>query len=528
LWDYSQGAWRRKRMFVNSSRVAFAIFVSVTMVVMAGSSVRFPEPNNGSEWNIYTVDTDMAAGVRPSLVLDRNGSPHISYYAKYQELRYARWIGDDWDIVTVDTEADNGWAYAAAYDSSLALDSNGYPHIIYRDEHILKYARWTGIAWDIKSHYLRGGAHSMALDSNDIPHVAIAAGGIHYGKWTATFSFEHLDSRGGGDVSIALDKYDNPHISYYIPGAFNYTRWTGLEWEFKTLDTEIRLGWLTTSIAVDSCSNPHMTYNSADQYFNYTRWTGLEWEYKRVEEDGYWMHHNGVFNSLALDSDNFPHVSYSRWNNGDWHLRYARRIASTWIYETVDSDGVGWYNSIDVDSDDNPHIAYWDIDNEVLKYATKADLTQIFFVQDAGGPYAGNEGSPVVFDGSGSYDPEGDPLQYRWDFDDDGVWDTDWSYNAFAVHTWNDDYVGTVNLEVTDLVVTKTDTASITVSNVPPTVSLGPDLTIDEGDTVVLSTTAVDPSPVDVLTYEWDLNEDGLYDDGTGQSISWTGTSSSR
>ena len=43
-------------------------------------------------------------------------------------------------------------------------------------------------------------------------------------------------------------------------------------------------------------------------------------------------------------------------------------------------------------------------------------------VADAGGPYTGEIHQELMFDGSGSFDSDGDPLEYRWDFDaDDGI-----------------------------------------------------------------------------------------------------------
>src|SRR5207247_9921315 len=51
------------------------------------------------------------------------------------------------------------------------------------------------------------------------------------------------------------------------------------------------------------------------------------------------------------------------------------------------------------------------------------------------------EGTPVVLNASASTDPDGDALQYRWDFEGDGTWDMDWGPDAVGTHTWGDDSV---------------------------------------------------------------------------------------
>ena len=93
-----------------------------------------------------------------------------------------------------------------------------------------------------------------------------------------------------------------------------------------------------------------------------------------------------------------------------------------------------------------------------------------FPTADANGPYTGDEGSPISFNASGSVDPEAMPMEYRWDFDGDDTWDTDWSTSPTAEYTWGDDYSGTGKLEVRDEI-GKTDitTTTVEIQNVEPT-----------------------------------------------------------
>ena len=71
-------------------------------------------------------------------------------------------------------------------------------------------------------------------------------------------------------------------------------------------------------------------------------------------------------------------------------------------------------------------------------------------VADADGPYTGQVGQPITFDGSGSYDPDaGDSIvSYEWDLDSDGQYDD--ATGVTVQHTWTAAGSGTVGLRVTD------------------------------------------------------------------------------
>src|SRR5438132_7731111 len=61
----------------------------------------------------------------------------------------------------------------------------------------------------------------------------------------------------------------------------------------------------------------------------------------------------------------------------------------------------------------------------------------------AGGPYTGNEGAAVAFNGTGSSDPDGDAITYAWSFGDQTT-----GTGATPSHTYADNGTYTVSLTV--------------------------------------------------------------------------------
>jgi hypothetical protein len=178
---------------------------------------------------------------------------------------------------------------------------------------------------------------------------------------------------------MALDSKGYPHISYWDDTAacLKYARWTGGDWRIEVIDN-IRGERLEISLALDSDDRPHISYiadHPAEGYYEllkYARWAGAGWKVEVVDNEGIgcrWVH-------MVLDSGDRPHIVYyfspPRVNGppGEW-LKYAHWTGAEWKFEVIDTVGPGGSPpgpAIALDSADNPHIAYLYL-RSMLKYA---------------------------------------------------------------------------------------------------------------------------------------------------------------
>jgi PKD repeat protein len=125
-------------------------------------------------------------------------------------------------------------------------------------------------------------------------------------------------------------------------------------------------------------------------------------------------------------------------------------------------------------------------------------------IANAGGPYNGLEGTSIVFNGSGSSDigRNAGIVSYAWDFRNDGTWDAI-SATPTVSTVYPDAFTGQVRLGVTDRAGrTAEATAAVTVTDVPPTLSIQSARNVREGEVVSFQATVTDPGQ-DPHTVTW-------------------------
>ncbi len=123
-------------------------------------------------------------------------------------------------------------------------------------------------------------------------------------------------------------------------------------------------------------------------------------------------------------------------------------------------------------------------------------------VCDADGPYSGNVGQPVSFDGTGSSDPDGTIASYAWNFGDGAT-----GSGATPTHTYAAGGVYTVTLTVTD-----NDGASSTCEttaniNTPPVCDAGGPYTGTTGQPVSFDGTGSSDPDGTIVSYSWNFGD---------------------
>ncbi|KXB06930.1 hypothetical protein AKJ52_01315 [candidate division MSBL1 archaeon SCGC-AAA382C18] len=349
----------------------------------------------------------------------------------------------------------------------------------------------------------------------------------------------------GGDWADAekLPNNDEDDLLCWALTASNVLEWSG--WGFVSdFDSSDDMGDYFESHVTDSGS--WVIYGWEWWFTGNLPYYGMGWSYEDENGGDFWSdeydyseYTHMVDNSLKTMEaiDNYLHNGWGAGLSlGDhaitvWGFNYDPSVDKTtnphdyylgiWVTDSDDnksqSNPPDMLHYCEVEWDDS-YPGYYLIPSYgrsiAMVYALEPFPDETRPTSDAGGSYTVVEGSPVTFDASGSLDD--DALLYRWDLNNDRVWDTSWVSSPTASYTWNDDNYGEVKVEVFDGRLRDVDTATFNIINADPTVTATVDSdTVDENGAVTVSGTITDSGTRDNFTVVID------WGDGISSSYSY-------
>jgi PKD repeat protein len=136
-------------------------------------------------------------------------------------------------------------------------------------------------------------------------------------------------------------------------------------------------------------------------------------------------------------------------------------------------------------------------------------------VANPSGPYTPFALAPCIFNGGGSTDAYGGlPLQYQWDFDNDGTWDTGWLAATTASHTYPTPGSYTAALHVRDSFscgagswTSAKVTTTVTVQNNPPHAEAGGPYSGNVGQLISFDGSGSSDSDGTIASYDWNWQD---------------------
>ena len=341
-------------------------------------------------WEYSTIDiaTGSHYGYRSSIGVGTDGNIaiiHGDYF--WDRLRLTHWNGTGWESEYISA---NDTAYTPdEFQISAAWSSSGVGHAVSVDsisDDIL-HTYWNGTGWETENISAAGCGRytAIAVDSNGYPHIVyfdsayddVGGGspdGLIYAAWNgASWDIEPIDANSDEEwymyPSIAIDSNDKPHISYGMDTATDplyYGEKTGVSWSLSPIITDRRCG--RSDIVLDSNDKPHIAFSDwTNDCLGYVEKTGGSWV------DTYIDCYEVYSPSIVLDEYNHPHIAYIT-------LAYPGGADSN--YATY--DGYEWYGEIV----DDTHDTLW-YGTDIILYNETVHFTyQNFYMPDGGLKYA--------------------------------------------------------------------------------------------------------------------------------------------
>jgi PKD repeat protein/ribosomal protein L21E len=372
-----------------------------------------------------------------------------------------------------------------------AYDENGQ----YLATHNMNEAGWYNIQIEGESGDLEG--TQITFKINDEEAIVTSGSDIWNGKDVKRCDIEVPDDPPVSDPGGPYTGEEGTPVNFDGSGSTNAVTY---EWDFG--DGSTGSGVSPSHTYVDEGSGSYtvkLKVKNASQVYDEETTTANISNANPIAEAG--SNKNGdegrtliSFSGQGSDAGSQDVLSYS-WNFGDGHSSTGQNVTHTYMNNANYNAVLTVTDNDEGSGNDNVTVAIQNVAPENV---------------NAGNNQTVNEGQPVNFSGSAT-DPGDDVLSYSWNFDDGHS-----LTGPNTSHVYADNDVYNVVLTVNDGDANSTDNLSVTVNNVDPVADAGGPYDGIINQAVQFHGSATDDGSNDVLTFNWDLDEDGLYDDFTG------------
>jgi hypothetical protein len=315
--------------------------------------------------------TALARGAKPTLALDREGVPAVTYVRQ----GVGGWVdfasaADEWKATRI---SEGNYAGPADLD----FDERGRPHVAWHDHENaevsarngnLVHAVREGSAWQVAT--VRDQGHDGFQTSIAVGRGLVHAAGIEPIQYQTDQGVEHyvledgawsVASIGTGpleydyDVSLALGPA-GPALTYFDDRAeaLVYATRDGSSWTLERVAEGDEAGEFS-SLAFDAQDRPHVAFSQENGDVLYGVRGAEGWTIEKVAGERY-----PAAVALVLDGRGVPHLAFANREG----IRYAVRGAGGWQVQNVGAAAgrpFGSRVSLALDPEGTPHVAFYEL-----------------------------------------------------------------------------------------------------------------------------------------------------------------------
>ncbi len=409
----------------------------------------------------------------PDIAIDGDGNVHVVWqddtdgeWGADTEIMYANHTGAGWSNITVISDDLTGWNDGASEFPSIAIDTDGNVHVVWRD---VTDGEW-GTDWEIMYvNQTDAGWSNATVISDDV------TGWNNNTSWYPRIAIDHFKN-----VHVVWE--DSTDGEWGTDTEIMYVNYNGAGWSNATVISDDVTGWnnqssSNPSITFDGIGNIHVVWEDStdgewgiDTEIMYTKYTGAGWSNATVISDDATGWNDDVSKNpdIAIDGDGNVHVVWQDDTDGEWgsdyEIMYVNYTVFGWSNATVISDdATGWNDGwsaapdIVIDSDGNVHVVWcddtdgeWGIDYEIMyAHYIAADWSNATVISDdtTGWNDDWSIYPDIAIDSDGN-------LYVVWEDWTDGAWGTDYeimySKKSASLTDDNDQPINLIILPVSD------------------------------------------------------------------------------